>query len=296
MFFWTRAHPPTPWTDLASPLEADARDLARAILLAAQDSPSGSVEVVVHSYGALVFQRLIQLRGAAEVDSALERLKGSRVVMLNGTTHFEGSERRAGADFERMADASRRFVDWLNGMDSIARAWEKAAELNPMMAPAVSAWLAGWRINRQFMMALASRDAAAMMRADLMEPWDSAYDHIRRGFLAALEKDSRDAGWQEALLRRSSDMFRLEFTSADANFIREKKIRMTLIHSAQDKLVNWPSARMLFDLLGLSTPQEAPAPGAVFRDSSGQFQAEIIDADHYYPLKKPRALEEVLNR
>jgi hypothetical protein len=33
-----------------------------------------------------------------------------------------------------------------------------------------------------------------------------------------------------------------------------------------------------------------PAPGTVLTDPSGLFRAEIVDADHYYPLKQRDAL------
>jgi hypothetical protein len=142
---------------------------------------------------------------------------------------------------------------------------------------------------------MASRDAAAMMRKDLSEAWDPAIDHVRQVFLASLEKDSKDPGWQEALLRRSSGMFHLDFSEKDVEHIRKLGIRLDLVHSANDQLLNWASAKTLFDLLGIKAPESTPAPGTVLRDSSGSFRVRIVDADHYFPLKQPDALAKVLD-
>lgn len=296
LFLWTRGHRPTAWSAALSPLDADARDLARAIVLAARRSPSGKAELVLHSFGTLVFQKMVQLRGEPEVDEALRRLEGSRVIMLNATTHFKGSERLAGKEYERMADNTRLFVSWLDAMDSTARVWEQAARLNPFLGPQVAVLLASWRHQRRQALALASKDAAAMLAKDLAEPWDPAFEHIRRGFLASLEKESQDPDWQEALVRRSNDVFRFDFTRQDVRHIRQLGIQLTLVHAVKDQILNWKSAKALFDLLGIAAPEEAPAAGAVLTDRSGLFRAEIVDADHYYPLKRPDLLGGVLDR
>ena len=102
-FLWTRAHQPSGWQPTKSVLDADARDLARMIVRAGKSSPTGKVELALHSFGTLAFQRLAQLREEPEAAEALALLAGSRVVMLNATTHYKGSERQAGPDFERMA-------------------------------------------------------------------------------------------------------------------------------------------------------------------------------------------------
>lgn len=295
LFLWTRAHPPSGWTPTRTPIDADARDLARAILKAAEQPGNGKVELVLHSFGTLVFQRLVQLRGEPEVDAALAKLKGSRVVLLNATTHYEGSEKKAGPDFERMGMATRMFVDWLDVMDGYADMWRKSAELNPLLIPQVELMLAQWRAQRASLIASASREAAGMMKKDLAEPWP-AFDEIRLGFLKDLERDARDPAWQEALLRRSSDMFKLEFSKADVRHIRRLGLRLDLVHSSRDQLLNWQSAKILCALLGIAAPDEVPAPGTVLSDRTGRFQMRIVDADHYFPLKRPGELAVVLNK
>ncbi len=294
LFVWTRGHAPTPWTPTKRPLDADARDLASAINLAAADSPRGKVELALHSFATLVFQRMVQLRDEPAVAAALKALTGSRVFMLHATTHYEGSERRAGPDFERMSQATRAVVDWLDAGDATAELWRAAARLNPLLAPAVSAWLSQWDFQRGQVIAMASRDAAKMMKADLAEPWDKAVDHIRKAFLKDLEADARDPGWQEAMLRRSSDMFRLEFSPEDAERLRASGIRLELVHSDGDKLLNWESAKALFERLGIPCPAKAPPSGTVLRDASGRFRARIVAGDHYWPLKRRERLAALL--
>ena len=220
LFLWTRGHIPSAWLATKSPIDADARDLASAISLAAKNSPGGKVELALHSFATLVFQRLIQLHAEPAVAAALKALSGSRVFLLHATTHFEGSEKRAGREFEQMGQATRAVVDWLNAGDTAAEVWQAAARLNPFLIPAASAWAAQWSFQRSQLIALAAKDAGAMMRADLKEPWDKAIDHLRKAFLNDLATDTKNEGWQEAMLRRSSDMFRLEFSSEDAARIK----------------------------------------------------------------------------
>ena len=285
-FLWTRGHRPTGWTATATPIDGDARDLARMIVLAARETGSPKVELALHSFGTLVFQRLVQLHAEPEVAAALRLLTGSRVVLLNATTHYEGSERRAGREFEQMGQATRKLVDMLNMMDQAAETWQAAASLNPFAGPAIEFWMAEYRSQRGQLMAMASQGATNMMKKDLAEPWDPAIDSIRRDFIAALKEDSQDHGWQESLLRRSSDMFRLEFTKRDAARIRRLHIHLDLIHASGDQLLNWESARTLFERLGIQAPENAPTPGTVLTDSTGRFRATIVDGDHYYPLKR----------
>ena len=284
-FMWTRGHRPTGWQETKVPIDADARDLARMIVLAAKESGSAKVELALHSFGTLVFQRMVQLHDEPEVGEALKLLSGSHVAMLHATTHYEGSERRAGRAFEQMGQATRQFVDMLNMMDQAAANWEAAASFNPFLGPATKFWMAEYRAQRGNLLAMASQGAGDMMRSDLAQPWNPAYDSIRRDFIAALKEDSRDHGWQESLLRRSSDMFRLEFTKKDVASIRRLKIHLDLVHSAGDQLLNWESARTLFELLGIEAPDKTPAVGTVLTDRTGRFRATIVDGDHYYPLK-----------
>jgi len=291
-FLWTRGHPPTAWSPVKSPLDADARDLARLIVLAGKESPNGKVELALHSFGTLVFQRLVQLRAEPEAREALRLLSGSRVVMLHATTHYEGSERQAGPEFERMGMGARMFIDWLDAADAVARQWEPAAKYNPLAA----LWLAQWRAQREQALAMAAKGAVDMQRADLKEPWDPSYDQIRRSMLAAFERDARDPGWQEALLRRSSGMFRLDFTKKDAAAIRRLGIKLELVHAAGDKLLNWASAKILFERLGIDAPEQAPAAGTELKDRTGRFRARIVDGDHYFPLKKRDELARILDR
>jgi hypothetical protein len=294
LFLWTRGHLPSAWRMTKTPIDADARDLAKAVVLAAKTSPGGKVELALHSFATLVFQRMIQLHEEPAIAAALEALSGSRVFLLHATTHFEGSEKRAGRDFEAMGKATRTIIDWLNAGDSTAELWEATARLNPFLAPAIAAWQVQWDFQRGQLIALAAKSAGDMMRADLKEPWDKAVDPIRKAFIKDLAADSKDAGWQEAMLRRSSDMFRLEFSLEDAARIKALGIKLELVHSDGDKLLNWESARVLFERLGIDAPAKAPPSGTVLKDKSGLFRARIVSGDHYFPLKKRDELAKIL--
>jgi hypothetical protein len=193
-----------------------------------------------------------------------------------------------------MGNATRTFVDWLDAMDAAVAAWKRAVAFNPWLAPADLVWSAQWALQRSQLMSLASREAAAMMRKDLSAPW-AAHDDIREGFLGALARDSKDPGWQEALLRRSSDMFRLEFSAADVDFIRRLGLRLDLVHATGDQLLNWESARTLFELLGIESPRAAAPAGTVLTDRDGKFRATIVEGDHYFPLKQPDKLARILD-
>lgn len=293
-FLWTRAHAPTGWTPTRSPLDADARDLARMLAAAARANKARKTELVLHSFGTLVFQRMLQLRGEPVVDEALASLSGSRVVFLHGTTRYEGSESRAGREFEQMGQATRAFTDWLDTADAMVELWEKTARLNPLLGPAVDAWLAQWRVQRNQVLAMGTRDAVRMMRHDLSEPWAPALEPMRKRFQEALEREAWDPGWQEAMLRRSGDMFRLAMTPADVRHLRKLGVSLEMVHARGDKLLNWETARALFDFYGLPSPQTPPEAGAELRAKNAR--AVIVDGDHYWPLKRPEALAELLGR
>lgn len=280
LFLWTRGHPPTGWIPTRDPLDADARDLASAINIAKERSGDGKVELALHSFGTLVFQRMIQLHKEPSVAAALAALKDSRVFMLHATTHYDGSEQEAGPEFAQMGQATRAVVDWLNAGDAMA-SW---------MGPAS----VGWDLLRSQVISNAAAQAAEMMRKDLAAKWEPSIDHIRKAFLKDLAKDSKDPGWQESMLRRSSGMFRLEFSKDDARRIRDLGIKLELVHSDGDALLNWASARALFARLGIKSPKEAPPAGTVLTDESGRFRARIVSGDHYFPLKKPEELAEIL--
>ncbi|MBI4060680.1 MAG: hypothetical protein HY403_04550 [Elusimicrobia bacterium] len=294
LFLWTRGHAPSAWSATKNPIDADARDLAKAVALAARASPGGKVELVLHSFAALVFQRMLQLHAEPAVAAALKALAGSRVFLLHATTHYEGIDRRLGPEFERIVQATRAAVDFLDAGDAAAGLWEAAARMNPFSEPAASAWLGQWRFQRGQFLELASREAVALLREHLAEPWDKPVDRVRRALLKDLEADARDPGWQEALLRRSGDAFRFEFSPKDAARIRRLGLRLELVYSDADQLLSWESARAFLERLGIASPAEAPPAGSALRDKTGRLRARVVAGDHYFPLKRRDALAEIL--
>jgi hypothetical protein len=288
-FLWTRGHPPTGWTPTSSVLDADARDLAKMIVVAAQETGSPKVELALHSFGTVVFQRMSQLRAEPEVRKALKLLSGSRVVMLNGMTHYDDVEKLGGPSVVQMAQATGMLVKWLNYWDELA-AKINAFLNNPFFAMQAQAWLSTYRYERNQLLELAAKGAIDAMRADLKAPWSAESDPIRLRLQKQLDQDSKDPGWQEALLKRSHGSFALDFKTADARFLRRYGVKLELVHALGDQLLNWQAAQLLFERLGIKTPAAPPAAGTVLTDPSGTFSATVVDADHYYPMKQPGAL------
>ena len=292
-FVWTRAHAPTAWMPTATPTDADARDLARMIVLAAREAKTAKVELVLHSNGTIIFQRLVQLRREPEVRAALKLLAGSRVVLLNGMTHYDHIEKLGGPQVVQLAQASRMIVDWLDSWDALAAVVSRSARDWPTL-PA-QAWLAGYRMMREQLLEAATDPAAAQMSRDLETPWPARLEPVRLRLRAALARDSRDAGWREALLRRSNDAFLLDFKARDAAFLRRLGVTVEFVHALHDQLLNWQTAQLLMNRFGLATPEQEPRAGDVLSSPDGRMRATIVDGDHYFPLKQPEKLSRMLD-
>ncbi|MFA6316164.1 MAG: alpha/beta hydrolase, partial [Elusimicrobiota bacterium] len=240
-FLWLRGHQPSAWTPTRSVYDNDARDLAAMIVAAARSSGSGKVRLVAHSYGVLVFQRMLQLTEHAEVRQALSLLKGSRVTLLNVTTHYGDSETVAGEEYAQMAKIIRAFIGWLDLMDSQAAFMRKSMEFNPALAPMVLPALMAWEIQRTAALSMASQGAVQQLKDHLAQRWDPSIDSVRRRILRVIGRNSGDPGWQEAFLRRANDTSKLDFKPADVARLRKLGIGLDLIHSKDDQLIPWPS-------------------------------------------------------
>ena len=292
-FLWLRGHSPSEWKYSRTVYEQDARDLARMIVLAGERSGSSKIDLVLHSYGVLVFQRMVQLDNA-DARRALQLLKDARVTLLMSTTHYGNSETAAGEQYAQMAKVIRSLIGWLDTMDSWADLWQASAKLSPMLAPQIYASLAAWKVQREAVLALASKGGVDELLNHLAEPWDPAIDHIRLDLIARVRQNGADSGWQEAFLKRANDTSRLEFTKADVARIRKLGVHLDLVHSHDDQLVPWVSAKLLFDLLGMRAPKTVPPVGTVLESTDKLFRVTIVDGDHYFPLKKPADMEKHL--
>lgn len=295
VFLWLRGNAPSAWAPARHPMDADARDLARMIAIAAEEAGSAKVELTLHSYSSLVFQRMLQMDEYPEVGRALELLRGSRVFMLNGTTHFKGSESAAGPEYEKMTRATSLFVGWLDMMDSAAALWRKVTIFNPLYSTA-RAWLAAWDLNRKQALELAVKDVVAQLRDHLKGPWAPEAEETRQKAVLRLERNAHDAGWQEALVRRVNDGARLEAKPADAARLRELGIRVEVVVSHDDQIIPWSVSKVFLEHLGVAAPEAAPPAGAVLESRDGAVRAVIVKGDHYVPLKSPRVVDRILGQ
>lgn len=293
-FVWLRGHQPTEFQPTQKVYEADARDMARMIVLAAERSGSKSVSLTLHSYGVLVFQRMVQLHEDLEVQQAMRLLKGGRVTLINTTTHYGHSETAAGAQYAQMAKAIQAIVQQLDLMDSYGKTLNAAVKANPLLAPMVLPQLFWLQMQRNMLLSLASKGAVDELRKQLADPWSPALDHVRLNILKIVEENAATPGWQEAFLRRADATSMLDFTKEDVQRIRDYGIRLEIIHAAKDQLIPWVSAKLAFELFGFKVPKDAPKPGREFRDGSGMFHLKVVDSDHYYPLREPAQLDQDL--
>ncbi|MBI5240129.1 MAG: hypothetical protein HY926_06630 [Elusimicrobia bacterium] len=290
-FAWLRGHQPTEFQPTKEVYDADARDMARMIVLASERSGSRSVSLTLHSYGVLVFQRMVQLHQDLEVQQAMRLLQGERVTLINTTTHYGNSETAAGEQYAQMAKMIRAIVQQLDLMDAYARVLESSLKMNPFLAPILVPQIFALQMQRDMLLGLASRGAVDELRKQLSTPWAQAIDHVRRNILRIVEQNAATPGWQEAFLRRANATSLLDFTKEDVQRIRDYGIRMEIIHAAQDQLIPWVSAKLAFELFGFKVPDKAPKAGREFRDQSGMFHLKVVDSDHYYPLREPAQLD-----
>lgn len=293
-FIWLRGHPPTRWHYTRHLLEADARDIARFINIAAEDSGSGRVNLALHSYANLAFQKMVQLSDDDEVRRALGRLQGGQVLFLNGTTSCKDCQAAAGPGAVQVARSVGLFEDWLDAGDATAAAMEASAQLNPLLAPSVYASLAAWKAQRSVALAAGTKQADDAAVKDLETPWDGANNGIRTQLLAQVKKNARDPDWQEALMKRANDTYQFDFTERDVEAIRRLGLRLDMVHADKDQLIQWPWAQLTMRSFGISAPAQPPAPGTVLRDPSGRFSFTVVAGDHYFPLKNPGELARLL--
>jgi hypothetical protein len=295
-FAWLRGHKPTEFRPTKEVYDADARDMARMIVLASERSGAQAVSLTLHSYGVLVFQRMVQLHEDLEVQQALRLLKGGRVTLINTTTHYGDSETAAGEQYAQMAKIIRAIVGQLDVMDSYAAFLESSLKANPFLAPAVIPQIFVIKMQRDMLLGLASKGAVDELRKQLDDPWAPAIDHVRKNILRIVGENAATPGWQEAFLRRANATSLLDFTKEDVQRIRDAGIRLEIIHAAKDQLIPWVSAKLAFELFGFKVPEKAPKAGREFRDESGMFHLKVVDSDHYYPLREPAQLDRDLYR
>lgn len=295
-FAWLRGHQPTEFQPTREVYDADARDMARMIVLASERSGAQAVSLTLHSYGVLVFQRMAQLHKDLEVQQAMRLLKGGRVTLINTTTHYGDSETAAGEQYAQMAKIIRAIVQQLDVMDSYTAFLESSLKVNPFLAPAVIPQIFAIKMQRDMLLGLASKGAVDELRKQLADPWAPAIDHVRKNILRIVGENAATPGWQEAFLRRANATSLLDFTKEDVQRIRDAGIRLEIIHAAQDQLIPWVSAKLAFELFGFKVPEKAPKAGREFRDESGMFHLKVVDSDHYYPLREPQQLDRDLYR
>lgn len=291
-----RGLPPSAFAPTKEVYDADALDMARMVVTAAQNSPGGRVELALHSYGTLVFQRMLQMRGDAEVDRALAALRGQRVVMFAPTTHFGDSETVAGPEYAEMAKRVKMFVSWLDAGDAYLANWRAMARLNPALIPSVEALAMSWSAQKAAALSMAAKPAADLLQSHLADPWAPELEATRRALVAETRRAATDPGWQEALMRRANDTSKLDFTPADAAALRASGIRLDLVLSRGDQLLPWASQRLMPSLFGIDLPASATEAGGAYADETGRVRVLIADGDHYLPLKNPAAVERVLAR
>ncbi|PIP85144.1 MAG: hypothetical protein CO113_11585 [Elusimicrobia bacterium CG_4_9_14_3_um_filter_62_55] len=286
---------PSGWSPTRSVIDADARDLAKLVVRAARESGSSKVELALHSYAALVLQRMVQLADEPEVGEALALLKGARVTLFGPTTHVPGSEALMGPQMEALAFGLRRFVESIDYGDMLVEYWRSIARWNPFLLPQAFALESAWRMQRQTAIALAVGDIERMLKQDLSQPWPPEIEPSRQRMLAEVDEAARHGEWQEAALRRVRDGFDLDFDDESAARLRSLGARLRVVYSHDDALLPWKVERLLLGKLGIETPEKLPKAGTVLRGPDG-IEAVIASGDHYLPLMRYNELPEHLER
>ncbi|MBI2386832.1 MAG: hypothetical protein HYV14_12615 [Elusimicrobia bacterium] len=290
-----RGHPPSGWVRGADVLDADARDLARAVIETAARFRSKGVTLVLHSYAGLAFQRMVQLEADPEVDRALALLSRGRVDLVTTTSRRAGDPGSWGPDYQAAAQALSAATGWLDSVDAQTRAFQDAARWNPLLAPVSTIGGAAWEETRARAFAAAVQPFLDTARPHLEHGWSSSRPGTRETLQARAREDARHPDWNEAILRRSLAVGRLDFTPADAQRLRARGVRLLVVVADQDQLLTWPVRRLLLEALGIPSPAAEPPAGAELSDPSGLFVARIVSGDHYLPVKDPGGLAAALS-
>jgi hypothetical protein len=293
-FLWLRGNPPTGWAPSAEVLESDARDLAAMIAIAAERSRSGTVNLALHSYATLVFQRLLTLRGNPDADKALALLRGGRVSFLHGTTHSKGAAGMLGPAYEVRKTMTEGFLGFLDANDALSSLTVLAASFNPFLILSASFYLAAWNFCRGSLLDKVGRDLEELYLKGLSEPWDDRLEGVRRRLLDTLKKSSRDPGWQEGMVRRLVGWDALDFRPEHAELIRELGIRLDIVYGVRERVLPWETQIPLLKSMGIAAPPRVPPAGTVLQDRSGLIRFVVVDSDHLFPLRKPADLERIL--
>jgi hypothetical protein len=290
-----RGHAPTGWAPTPNILDADARDLASTISLAAHENRRRKVELVLHSYAGMVFQRMLQMENDPTISEALGWLEGSNVFAFNTATHYVGSESHFGLIGSQLAAGIRHLIATIDNMDAWAHTSELLASRIPMISSALQASHSAWSFQRQQLIGVVASQAAECLRQDLSQPWKGPHDHIRRKQLSRLTTRLENPGWQESALRRMDATMRLDVSQEDFSRIRSHNIRLKLFHGTEDRQLPWAAARMLIDLLGFDAPELPASPGTVFTDPTGLIAFNVIKGNHYFPLNRAQEMAKHLS-
>jgi hypothetical protein len=293
-FMWTRGNAPSGWQPTRSVIDADAHDMAALVTKAAASSETGHAELVLHSFGTLVFQRMLQMRDNPEVAEALKHV--SRVYMIGPATHFDGIEKIAGHAGDQIETGSKTFIATLDMLDANADASKALAKLNPLLAPSIYAGLGVWNVQRKALLEFAAKQAVEMQRNDLSQPWEKATEPFRKQALEIFERNAKDPAWQEAILRRCRDSFVLQMKDVDIDYLHKLGVKVDVVQPIHDQIVPWGGARAVLKLLDIKAPENPPAAGTILKNADGSFRSHIVDADHYWPQKHLSELKDMLTK
>jgi hypothetical protein len=287
-----RGHQPSGWTRGANVTDADARDLARAVLTAAEQFPRAKLTLVLHSYAGLAFQRMVALADDAEVASALLALRGGRVDFVTTTSRRAGAWLSWGPEHALAAPALDATIKWIDEMDGYSDSLRSLSGWNPLL----SGWTVAWEGARQHAISAITGPLVSGMRGHLDDGWKSGRFGVRAELAARSTQSARDPDWNEAIFRRSHAVSQLDFTPEDAATLRALGVHVRAVVARNDQLLAWHVSQLLLTALGIKSPLLAPPAGTVLRDASGLFEAVIVDGDHYMPVKDPEGLAAALSR
>ncbi|MFA5137917.1 MAG: hypothetical protein WC728_01700 [Elusimicrobiota bacterium] len=291
---WLRGLPPSPWSPGARVFDADALDLARLIVLAGRESGSDRVDLALHSYSTMLFQRLLGLSGDPLAAEALRYLRGAKVTLFMGSTHYEGVERDMDPMSSLKLQVSKAFVDMIDMNDAIRSALWDLARWNPFLLPMAAADELAWDAVRALLLSSGGQDVARDLKRYLGEPWEPDIEPVRKALLRVIDDNSGKPGWQEAALRRFVDLLRLDFAPEHVRLLRDMGVRLHTVAAVHDDILPWALQRRLLTRLGIEAPARAPRPGTVLTDKEGLFRLSVVDSDHFYPLREPDRVRDLL--